>query len=113
MDFCAGARGMNRSAAAYALARSPRDSALRMEGEWSVLWQRAGFKLDYVEVDGLDWESADQYQPHAADTARQLRLAAIYDRDPENWRIRTRVAYDNVMTGLAAMDRDLDEVLTL
>lgn len=113
MDILAGARGMSRGAAAYVLARSPRDSALRMEAEWAVLWRRAGFGLDYAEVDGLDWESADQYQEQAADAQRQKDLAAAYDRDAENWRVRARVAHDVLLTGLAATERDLDEVLTL
>ena len=113
MDFCAGCRGMSRQAAAYVLGRSSRDNALRMDAEWAVLWKRAGFDVNYIECDGLDWESADQFQDVAADTHRQERIAKEYDLDPENWRLRVQVAQDILQFGLAAQRSDLNKVLTL
>jgi hypothetical protein len=110
MDFCAGSRGLSRSAAAYVLARSPRDMALRMDAEWAVLLKRGGFKVGYIEADGLDWESADQYQDRAANRERQRRLADEYDQQAEHWALRVQVAQDILQAGLEATRCDLEAV---
>ncbi len=101
-DFGAGARGFSRQAAAFLVAHADADHWADVA--WPVLLHRAGFHLAALAVDGLDWETPDQYQPHAVDRATQLRAAAEYDRDPQHWAYRVHVAREITWAGLAALD---------
>jgi len=76
-----------------------------VDTEWPAIAFRCGVVLAYVEADGLDWESADQFQDAAADAARQSQLAALYDREPENWSFRVRAAEGMIWSGLDALGR--------
>jgi hypothetical protein len=107
-DTCAGSKGFSRAAAEFVLAHSPSDNSLRMDAEWPILLRRADFSLDYVEVDGLDWETADRYLPYAADAEAQKSLAARVDQDVDHWLLRVRVAREIVQFGLAAMTAALE-----
>lgn len=107
MDFCAGSKGLSRVAAETILVHSPRDIALRMDVEWMVLIHRAGMMWDYVEADGLDWETADRYKDRAATPAEQAALAAGQADDPQEWALRVQVARDILLSGLNAVDMDL------
>jgi hypothetical protein len=71
--------------------------------------QRAGFKIDYVVVEGLDWESADHYQEQSADPESQRREAEVYDADPAHWRRRVEVAREIIQCGLEARHRNLSD----
>ncbi|HWQ84557.1 MAG TPA: hypothetical protein VN363_08330, partial [Anaerolineales bacterium] len=75
MDVSAGSKGFSRQAASYVIENTMPGHALGTDGEWTVLLHRAGFKLGYIEVNGLDWESADRYQNRAADPTRQRQAA--------------------------------------
>ncbi|MBM3331100.1 hypothetical protein FJY68_04510 [candidate division WOR-3 bacterium] len=105
MDLCAATRRMSRDIAGMLLRESSSDATFGVDTEWPAIAFRRGVKLEYVEVDGLDWESADQYQDTAADAARQSRLAALYDRDPEKWSFRVRAAEGMIRAGLTALGR--------
>jgi hypothetical protein len=70
-----------------------------------VLLHRAGFTVDYVQVDGLDWESADRYQHAAAGQEGQRQAVEAYDSDPQNWAHRVAVAAEIVEAGLEAARR--------
>jgi len=105
MDLCAAARGMSRDVAGMLLRESTSVATFGVDTEWPAIAFRCGVGLKYVEADGLDWESADQYQSAAADAARQSRLAALYDCDPENWTFRVRAAEGMIRSGLAALKR--------
>jgi hypothetical protein len=72
-----------------------------MDAEWPILLKRAGFAIDYVLADGLEWESADRHRSRAADPEEQRRAAEEYDRDPQHWAARTRVAWEIVQAALA------------
>jgi hypothetical protein len=102
VDASAGSKGFSRAAVDFLLAHSRPGRALGMDGEWPVLLQRAGYRVEYIEVDGLDWESADRYQDVPAGSERQSRTAAEYDRDASNWRHRAAVAEEIVAAGLEA-----------
>jgi len=106
MDFCAGSKGFSRAAANFILDSSSSDNSLRMDVEWPILLKRAGFRWRYVEVDGLDWESADQYQEVAAGREQQQELADAYDQDPKSWKSRTEVAHEITRLGLAALQSE-------
>ena len=105
MDVSAGAKGFSRAAAAYLVAQARPAHALGADGEWTVLLQRAGFTLDYLEVDGLDWESADQFRERAATAEEQRQVATQYDADLEHWSYRVQVALEVVAQGLQASQR--------
>jgi hypothetical protein len=103
MDLCAAARGMSRDVARMLQQESTSVATFGVDTEWPAIAFRNDVELAYVEVDGLDWESADQYQSSAADAARQLQMAALYDREPENWSFRVRAAEGMIGSGLAAL----------
>jgi hypothetical protein len=108
VDVSAGSKGFSRTAAAYVIANTIPGHALGTDGEWPVLLQRAGFRVDYISVDGLDWESADRFQEQAANPYSQRQAAGAYDADPQNWQHRIAVAMEIVHCGLVASERDLN-----
>lgn len=107
MDVSAGSKGFSRQAASYVVEHTQPGHALGTDGEWTVLLNRAGFKLDYVEVAGLDWESADRYKVQAADPRQQRLAADAYDSDPANWARRTAVAEEIIRIGLYTASREI------
>ncbi len=110
MDVSAGSKGFSRRAVEFLLANTVPGRALGADGEWTVLLHRAGFQVDYLQVDGLDWESADRYQAQAADGHRQRQLAEEYDTNAENWAARVQVALEITQAALDAMQHTLVEV---
>jgi hypothetical protein len=71
------------------------------------LLHRAGFRVQGVLVDGLDWEIPDQYQDKAADLERQMALAKEYDEKVANWRRRVGDTVNVFAAGLDALQREL------
>jgi hypothetical protein len=92
MDVSAGSKGFSRAAAEYIAKNASPIAALGTDAQWPILLHQAGFQIDYVEVDGLDWESADRYLDRPAHTHEQKQEAERYDRDPENWAKRVEIA---------------------
>lgn len=107
MDVSAGTKGFSREAAQFLVTHKPPGRPFGADAAWPVLLQRAGFQVDYVTVDGLDWESADRFQDQAADTQRQQQAAQDYDQDPQNWAHRVKVAMEIVQGGLESTGRSL------
>jgi hypothetical protein len=107
VDASAGSKGFSRPAVEYLIAHTRPRRALGTDAEWPILLNRAGFQVDYLEVDGLDWESPDQHQPAAAGRERQAALAEAYDRDPANWSHRAAVALEIVQSAQEAARRPL------
>jgi hypothetical protein len=64
-------------------------------------------RVDYVAVDGLEWETPDHYQPEVADDATRRRLAAARDQDAARWAARVRTALEIVQEALDAARRPL------
>jgi hypothetical protein len=108
MDVSAGSKGFSRTAAQCLVAMTNPGNAIGMDAEWPIVLRRCGFEVDYVEVDGLDWETADRYRDTAADSETQRRLAEEYDRDADHWAHRVKVAQEITNVGLRAMSRTLD-----
>lgn len=109
IDFAAGSRGFSRRAAELVLRHSSNQSALWMDVGWAVLVKRAGYTWDYIEVDGLDWETADRYLDQAATREQQQSLAAQQDNDASLWRMRAGIAQEITQYGLMAINMPLDE----
>lgn len=113
LDVSAGSKGFSRAAADFIITNSAPGRALGTDGEWPILAQRGGFQIATVEVDGLDWESADRYQELAADPQWQRQLAAVIDTDPRSWAWRVEVANEIVDAGLDAHQRYIKESTVL
>lgn len=102
MDVSAGSKAFSRRAAVYLMAHSVPGRAIGTDSEWTLLLHRAGFRLDYVEVEGLEWESADHFSDEVADEIAQKRAAEAYDADPKHWARRVEIAMEIVQSALAA-----------
>ncbi len=100
VDICAGSKGLSRNLVRFLLPRIPADGW--GDVSWAILAQRAGFTVAYRAADGLDYETADRHQPHAADAEAQRRLADSIDANPEEWARRVRVAQEILAEGLLA-----------
>jgi hypothetical protein len=107
MDLSAGSRGFSRRAAELVLKHSADVNALAMDIAWTVLTHRAKLHWDYVEVEGLDWETADRYRDSAANAEQQRELAAEHDSDPKHWELRVRIAQEMAQLGIAAIQQEL------
>ncbi len=105
VDVSAGSKGFSRQAVDCILRHTRPGRALGTDAEWLIVLQRVGFRLEYLEVDGLDWEIADQYQSSAANAERQSLVAQAYDADPRNWARRVEVALEIVEVGLETIQR--------
>lgn len=111
-DLSAGSKGFSRRAARFILANSPEiegkpGRALGTDAEWPLLLYRGGFGLQSLQVDGLDWESADRYKEQAVSYDDQRLAAQAYDADPHNWQDRLRIAQEIIESGLEAAHRPL------
>jgi broad specificity phosphatase PhoE len=107
LDISAGSKGFSRRTAEFILANSLPGRAIGTDAEWVVLAQRAGFPVEQVLVDGLDWEIPDQHQAQAAGPERQRELAGIYDADATKWAHRVSIAREIVEAGMDAWSRRL------
>jgi hypothetical protein len=109
LDLSSGSKGFSRAAVEFLMRVSPFSGVMGTDSEWVILLHRAGFRLDTVEVEGLDWETADRYLPSAADAETQRRVAAEYDAKPDAWSLRVRWAQEIIDAGYAALERPLGE----
>jgi hypothetical protein len=107
LDVSAGSKGFSRQAAQFLVDWTQPGKALGTDGAWTVLLQRAGFRVNYLEVDGLDWETADRYQMQSASAEQQRAQAQAYDQDPAHWAMRVEVALEIVQAGLDAAAQEL------
>jgi hypothetical protein len=101
VDLGGGSRGFSRRCVELLVAASV--PGRWTDAEWPALLHQAGFAVDYLAVDGLDWETADRYQQQAADAGAQRRLATAYDSEAKNWRVRVEMALEIIQAGLEAM----------
>ncbi len=104
MDVSAGSKGFSRRAVKYLIDNAQRSKAMGADAEWVITLHQAGFEVDYLEVDGLDWESADRFQDRAASIEDQREAARLYDKNPANWAQRVEVAREIVEAALFAAE---------
>jgi hypothetical protein len=100
VDVCGGSRGLTRHAAEYLCTHSAPGNW--GDARWPIMLQQAGFAVDYVALEGLEWESADRYRERAADADTIRAVADAYDRDVAHWAMRVEVAAEIVQEALAA-----------
>lgn len=103
MDFAGGSRGLSRRAAQLVTTHTSEANSLSLDAGWAVLVHRAGMTWDYVEVNGLDWETPDRFRDTAAGIQEQRALAAEEDAEVKNWSHRVWVAKEILRGGLEAM----------
>ena len=107
MDVSAGSKGFSHEAAEYLIANTSPVRAIGTDAEWPILLHKAGFRVDYLAVDGLDWESADRYRDHAASPDDQQKAAVQYDTDSQHWALRVEIAREIVESALIAANRQV------
>ncbi len=105
LDLSAGSKGFSRRAIDCLMANTQAGRAIGADSEWVVICHRAGFKVEPLLVDGLDWEIPDRYQETAADAERQQRVRDEYDSEAENWALRVGIAHEIVEAGMDALKR--------
>ena len=71
MDVSAGSKAFSRRAASFLVEHTQPQRAIGTDAEWLILLKRAGFAIDYLRVEGLDYASADRDQSEAADAEQQ------------------------------------------
>ncbi|MFZ2095844.1 MAG: class I SAM-dependent methyltransferase [Anaerolineales bacterium] len=98
LDVSAGSKSFSQVAAQFLVDQGSPDHSIGTDAEWPILLTRAGFKLEYILVDGLDWESADQFKLHTATPEEQKNAAQEYDSDPAHWARRAEIADEIIQT---------------
>jgi hypothetical protein len=106
-DFSAGSKGFSRQAAKFILANTRPGKPFGVDAEWPIILRRAGLRVGSIHVAGLDWESADRYQPAAAGKDQQRQAAAEYDADPAHWAYRTQIAHEIIESAFEAAHKPL------
>lgn len=104
-DFAAGSAALSRAAAAHILACSRAESNAT-DLEWPVLAAAAGFRVDFLAVEGLEFETADYYPEEVA--ASGSVEAWVEGRNSlDEWVARARLSYESLLAARDALHRDL------
>jgi SAM-dependent methyltransferase len=102
IDVSAGSKAFSRQAANFLIDQTQPRRSIGTDAEWLILLKRAGFAINYLQVDGLDFESADRYQSQAATIEQQLQYVAEVDADPQQWARRVEIALEIVESAIDA-----------
>ncbi len=105
VDVSAGSKSFSHNAAQYLVEHGTPDNSIGTDAEWPILLKQAGYRMRYIPVDGLDWESADQFKSRAANAEEQKDAAAIYDSDPIHWSSRVAIADQIIQVALEVTHR--------
>ena len=105
VDIGSGSKSFSRKAAQVIMEHGQSDYAPTTDAEWLALCYHAGFEISTVWVDGLDWESADQFRESAADAATQKAAADAYDQRTESWQFRVNMMTRIIQGGLDIWDK--------
>ncbi|HUE75698.1 MAG TPA: hypothetical protein VMP10_02630, partial [Chloroflexota bacterium] len=76
------------------------------DAEWPAIVFRAGGKLEYVETDGLSFETADYFADEIAQAGSLDAWLAEQSRLPETWVQRTRLALESMEAIVAALSAE-------
>ncbi|MBN1563533.1 MAG: hypothetical protein JXA10_06835 [Anaerolineae bacterium] len=105
IDFGAGSRGLSRRATEYLIQHATPTWGWAVDAAWPLLLHHAGYTVEYVAVDGLAWETPDQFRDTVADAETRSAMAAQYDQSPDIWRQRVHVAHEITRVGVLALAR--------
>ena len=91
-DTGAGARGLSRRAA-EAIVTGCLDDQVSNDVTWPLcLWQRGGFRLGYIETEGLEFETPDRFPLEVAQAGGVAQWSEQLDDDPQHWSHRLELA---------------------
>ena len=90
-DVTAAARGLSRRAASTLLAQCP-DEQISTDVTWPLCAQRAGFTLEYLETEGLEFETADRFPAEVVQAGGLPQWIDRLDGDPQGWAMRLELA---------------------
>jgi hypothetical protein len=107
LDVTSGSKGFSRAVVQFLLAHTQPGGAIGTDAEWPILAQRAGFALHSIAVEGLDWESADQFRDSAADLHIQREAAEAYDAKSKSWSFRVGLAQQIIDAALETAAKEL------
>jgi SAM-dependent methyltransferase len=111
MDVSAGSKSFSRSAAQIIVEDCLPDNSIGTDAEWPIYLTQAGLRLEYIQVDGLDWESADQFKLQAANKVEQAQAAREYDADPNHWSQRAEIAYRIIQAAITVPKKTSPRVI--
>ncbi len=105
-DITGGARGLS-SAGLEAVVSHSRVASLGVDAEWPILLQRLGLRVEYMETEGLSFETADRYADliercggYGAWLTRHVNTAAA-------WSHRLGIAHEIARAAVEAAARKL------
>lgn len=99
-DITAGARGLSRQAVEL-IANQSKDDGLSTDMSWPLLLaSKGGFKMGYLETDGLEYETADRYPEQVLDMGGLEKFCAYLDADPLRWINRLALALEEAQASL-------------
>ena len=108
MDFGAGSRGFSRHAVETILDQCTNKESLQMDVGWTVLLKQAGLSIQPLAVDGLDWETPDQFRDEVATEEIRQKFIEKADANPKNWALRVQVAQKIMQSGLNALNQPIN-----
>jgi len=92
MDITAASRGVGREAAETIL-RYSRGRFFDSDSEWPIILHHNGIKLDYIEVEGLEWETHLKRSTMTLPDGTQVDSKQYYEMSPESWVYRLQLAH--------------------
>jgi len=92
MDITAASRGISRKAAEAILAHS-RGRFFDSDSEWPVILHSLGYKLSYMEAEGLEWETRLKRSTMTLPDGRQVDTKEFNESSPESWVYRLMLAH--------------------
>jgi hypothetical protein len=91
-DVTGAARGLSRRAA-EAIITGCDDNSVSADVSWPLFIQRSGdFSIDYIETEGLEFETADRFADEIASAGGREKWIARIDSDPRQWALRLELA---------------------
>ena len=92
MDITAASRGISREAAETILHYS-RGRFFDSDSEWPTILHYEGFELDYMEVEGLEWETQLKRNMMTLPDGTKVDPKEYYEASPESWVYRLMLAH--------------------
>ena len=91
MDITAASRGISREAAEVIL-RYSKGRFFDSDSEWPIILHCHNFQLDYIETDGLEWETRLKIKNMSVG-GKKIDVKKYYELNPESWVYRLMLAH--------------------
>lgn len=106
-DVTVGARGLSRRAAGAILNGCP-DEKLSTDVSWPLFLQRlGGYTFGYLEVEGLEFETADRFLDEVAAAGGMQAWIARIENDPWQWAHRLEMARTEIKAMLPYLPQEV------